>query len=253
MCECHFSFGDFEDSSEGFSLTTNHKLKVIHKNTPNQLLDQSISVQETCDSESTPVMEANNTDKSQNIPVKEVQKEFEHSKNKSEHKNPIIEDHDKTQTKNESENNNSAETITKKVTMSQTVIENEDMTQVNEENIMKDVKKEIVIVKKEEECHLGKAKEIVGEIFAENPVKVTEMKKSSAKQNSSSRKKLPGQSEPGKLPSTSLTSLEFTRVQRKRIASQNFPCYTNRLHTNTKKVKNNYCLNICLYSKCLGN
>jgi hypothetical protein len=48
---------------------------------------------------------------------------------------------------------------------------------------------------------------------------------------------LPGQSEPGELPSTNLTSPEFTQVQRKPISSQKFPCVTNRLLKKSKKVK----------------
>ena len=48
---------------------------------------------------------------------------------------------------------------------------------------------------------------------------------------------LPGQSESGEIPSTNLTSPEFTKIQRKPIASQKFPCIMSRLHDKSKKVK----------------
>ena len=60
----------------------------------------------------------------------------------------------------------------------------------------------------------------------------------SPKLNSGLRILLPGQAIQGQLPSTSLTSRSFTKIQRPRIASQKFPCMIQTPRKNTKKVTN---------------
>ena len=191
--------------------------------------------------------ETNEAYKSQNLTHtqrKEGQKEFEHSKDQSKHRKPNIDGHNMAQTKNETDSKDTTETNKKKESMSQTLIDNKDattMTQGKETTKItdKDDKTEIVIA---EDAKQGKATEMC-ETLAETSVKVgsavARTKKSYAnKVNPSPRKMLPGQSEPGKLQSTSLTSHEFTEVQRKRIASQKFPCNTYRLDKKIRKVSN---------------
>ena len=65
------------------------------------------------------------------------------------------------------------------------------------------------------------------EIISETPV---------VKVGNRANKLLPGQSESGKPQSTTLTSREFTKVERKRVAAQKFPCIVNRLQKKYKKV-----------------
>ena len=62
---------------------------------------------------------------------------------------------------------------------------------------------------------------------------------------------LPGQSELGEPPSTNLTSPEFTKIQRKLIASQKFPCIMNTLLKKSKKVKTCFSANFVLLIKLL--
>ena len=64
----------------------------------------------------------------------------------------------------------------------------------------------------------------------ENPqIEKKKISNSDNKERNASKAVLPGQQENGKLPSTNLTSADFTKLPKIKIASQKYPCYIPRV------------------------
>ena len=137
------------------------------------------------------------------------------------------------ESKSETDNKDTAE-IPISENMSQSVNERHDVTtktQDEEANILgKNKEFETAMDTKQTEEH-----NLVQAI--EEETAVTKTATTSVHTVKSASRLLSGPSESGEVPATNLTSPEFTKVQRKPISSQKFPCITYRLLKKSKQVK----------------
>ena len=169
----------------------------------------------------------NTKDKFDDLKIKCQSKRTEHSREADE---PGKESANLPNEKEQTDDNNKEKFEDKTNILEQNQMDNSPNEKVKsryEDNAMKrvDYRMDIENSKKvANETAMGKMPE------AENP-QIEQKKISTAdnKKRNSSKTVLPGQQENGKLPSTNLTSADFTSLPKIKIASQKYPCYIPRV------------------------
>ena len=148
-----------------------------------------------------------------------------------------FDDHDMAQAKTEPETGHIPENRNQNITDDAITMPKVEESKILDKHDNKCEMKEGSNQDKEEHCAKGReflCQTLTNEVD-EPDIVGAQTKRSSIHQVNSSHL-IPGQSKPGMLPSTSLTSREFTKVKTKRVTSLRFPCVANRLQKELKKV-----------------